>query len=318
MTTPPSNSTLPAGTSQTTTQPDPEASTPAPTLSRFRSRHRTIYSRGKRYPVIPANSRPAIAQEECIVCRGEQSYFPQNAPTTNCEHSSEVCHDCLRRTIEAAVQNRNFGGENGQGIKCPTISCTQWMEHSDVKQWADSAVFQRYDSALLLSTLEGQEGYIPCLNPECRMGQIHTGEDDNPVVICHSCGAKQCWIHRIPWHEGYTCKQWNKKSKRDKREDRASSSYILTTTKGCPNPKCGRRIEKSHGCDHMTCKRPAGCGHQFCWVCLAPWDLIREHDNSRHYDDCQYYSGPPGGNPAPPHLKASRMKRKKWWQIWVR
>ncbi len=39
-------------------------------------------------------------------------------------------------------------------------------------------------------------------------------------------------------------------------------------------PKCGQGIEKNEGCDHMTCKKPGGCGHEFCWRCLAPYDGI--------------------------------------------
>jgi ariadne-1 len=22
---------------------------------------------------------------------------------------------------------------------------------------------------------------------------------------------------------------------------------------------------------HMTCRKPGGCGHEFCWICLKPW-----------------------------------------------
>jgi hypothetical protein len=123
------------------------AISPESSIGCQRSRHRTIFSRGRRYPAsrerrLP-NSRPAIAQEECLICRVEQSYFPKTAPTTNCEHDSEVCHDCLCRLIEEAVQSRNFGGESGIGIRCPTLNCTQWMEHSDIQKWADPEIFQR-------------------------------------------------------------------------------------------------------------------------------------------------------------------------------
>jgi hypothetical protein len=31
-------------------------------------------------------------------------------------------------------------------------------------------------------------------------------------------------------------------------------------------PKCKTAIEKTEGCNHMTC---GGCGAHICWVCLA-------------------------------------------------
>jgi len=37
------------------------------------------------------------------------------------------------------------------------------------------------------------------------------------------------------------------------------------TTKQCPG--CQSRIEKSGGCDHMTCR----CGHEFWWTTLTPY-----------------------------------------------
>ncbi|KAJ6503750.1 hypothetical protein C8R45DRAFT_1060395 [Mycena sanguinolenta] len=53
----------------------------------------------------------------------------------------------------------------------------------------------------------------------------------------------------------------------------------------CPNPECGARIYKTHGCNHMICR----CGTHFCWRCekrLAPGDwgqhAYREHGAAFH------------------------------------
>jgi len=40
----------------------------------------------------------------------------------------------------------------------------------------------------------------------------------------------------------------------------------------------------------MTCLPPAGCGHEFCWLCLAPYDSILRDGNHRHQSTCQYYA----------------------------
>ena len=49
-------------------------------------------------------------------------------------------------------------------------------------------------------------------------------------------------------------------------------------------------IERSQGCNHMTCR----CGHQFCYICGKDWKnnghLCRGDDNNENYnnddDDC--------------------------------
>jgi hypothetical protein len=50
---------------------------------------------------------------------------------------------------------------------------------------------------------------------------------------------------------------------------RANKEWLEINTKKCPN--CHKSIEKNEGCNHMTCRRPAGCGHEFCWLCLGTY-----------------------------------------------
>ncbi|CAG8598149.1 3647_t:CDS:2 [Ambispora gerdemannii] len=68
-----------------------------------------------------------------------------------------------------------------------------------------------------------------------------------------------------------------------------SQKFIREKTKPCP--RCSRRIQKTTGCDHMTCKFPT-CGHEFCWTCLADYALIREEGNSQHLPSCKHYYRP--------------------------
>lgn len=38
----------------------------------------------------------------------------------------------------------------------------------------------------------------------------------------------------------------------------------------------------------MTCRKPLGCGHEFCWVCLDPWNLHSKETGG--YYKCNIYA----------------------------
>jgi hypothetical protein len=49
-----------------------------------------------------------------------------------------------------------------------------------------------------------------------------------------------------------------------------------------PCPACKISIEKIDGCRHMTHDlQMGGCGHEFCWHCLKPWDKHGWNDGRR-------------------------------------
>jgi hypothetical protein len=48
--------------------------------------------------------------------------------------------------------------------------------------------------------------FIWCLS--CDSGQIHDGSK-GPVVTCLACNSRACFDHKVPWHEGLTCRQYD-------------------------------------------------------------------------------------------------------------
>jgi hypothetical protein len=57
-----------------------------------------------------------------------------------------------------------------------------------------------------------------------------------------------------------------KEKKTRRREERLGEIEVLLTTKKCPGPNCGYRVERWAGFGWMTCTQ---CRRQFCWVCLS-------------------------------------------------
>ncbi|CAE7052695.1 unnamed protein product [Rhizoctonia solani] len=147
----------------------------------------------------------------------------------------------------------------------------------------DPVCLNRYNTLVAQRELESQPNFMWCQNPQCGRGQVYQQGGASPIVICQYCQSAACFTHRVPWHNGMTCEDYDLVIQRIQ----ASEDYIGAHTKQCPS--CRRPIEKLSGCDHMTCHRPGGCGHEFCWICLADYGPIFQEGNNRHNSDCRYH-----------------------------
>jgi hypothetical protein len=96
--------------------------------------------------------------------------------------------------------------------------------------------------------------FTMCLGPNCGSGQIHGGGNDQPIMTCTTCHFKTCFAHKMPWHEGLTCMQYDNRQVERLRQETASAELLGKTTKTCPNPRCGMNLDKYTGCDHVRCK----------------------------------------------------------------
>ena len=62
-----------------------------------------------------------------------------------------------------------------------------------------------------------------------------------------------------------------------------SNTWLNANAKLC---KCGRQVQKTDGCDHMTCK----CGLEWCWVCGVGYGEIKRIGNKAHKSTCPHYA----------------------------
>ncbi|KAF8603505.1 hypothetical protein BDV93DRAFT_523281 [Ceratobasidium sp. AG-I] len=226
----------------------------------------------------------------CAICLEPPEVYGNQTPTARCTHASTVCTLCLEQHISHAVLE---GGSTT--VPCPEAGCGQTLEYSEVIRGArnDRDCLARYETLLLRRTLQSDPNFVWCKDATCQWGQLHESGADEPIVICQVCRARSCFTHDVPWHTGQTCAQYDARRAgrtREARANRASEAYIQQHAKACPNSACGRQIEKIDGCDHMVCQRPAGCGHEFCWICFADYEPIREDGNHHHNPDCRHYA----------------------------
>ncbi|GES79710.1 hypothetical protein GLOIN_2v1496646 [Rhizophagus clarus] len=218
--------------------------------------------------------------KDCSICIETYNLKHFIKITNNCIHSNDICRKCVVRHIETQLNTKG----DVEGILCPFGNdCGFLIEYNDVQRIVKGNLFERYDSLALKQALSNMPDFRWCKNAGCGSGQIHSGSDKEPIMTCKACGEKSCYTHDIPWHDNLTCEQYNEAKKG---EDMATQDLLNRETKKCP--KCGVRITKNGGCNHMTC-RVQNCRHEFCWLCLADFEPIRRHGNHFHERTCQLY-----------------------------
>ncbi|KZT60606.1 hypothetical protein CALCODRAFT_465174 [Calocera cornea HHB12733] len=211
----------------------------------------------------------------CGICLEDEDY--NIAIRLDCGH--EFCSDSLIGTISSRVQ------EGMLPIPCPSCSAsdpdTRNYISLDAAKTFDlpEEVIQRWER----SEVEAFAVFITCR----RCGQ--SGMIDRTDFLAEdqiSCPFGECdnrWCrnceHPVVYGQTHTC----------------DGTFELAQTmeqngwKMCPGG-CGARIERSEGCDHITCIAP-GCYAHFCYRCGAL--IIRSQDQNEvseavrvHYKTC--------------------------------
>ncbi|CAF1136603.1 unnamed protein product [Didymodactylos carnosus] len=171
-------------------------------------------------------------------------------------------------------------------INCPEKQCNGILEYQAIKDLLTKnnqiELFERYDYYCLHVSLYQQPEFTWCAH-SCGSGQLNNDGEKYPIMTCIKCEKKTCFHHRLEWHTGYTCKEYDKLIGED---EKANQKWIVANSKKCPNSNCRYHIQKNDGCDHITCK----CGYEFCWICMANYNQIRRDGNHRHNKYCRHYA----------------------------
>lgn len=88
----------------------------------------------------------------------------------------------------------------------------------------------------------------------------------------------------MPFHTGQTCTESKVYTEEQNNFEFLSKKWLDANAKVC---KCGRWVQKTEGCDHMTCSK---CSEEWCWRCGASYSLIRRIGNTAHCGNCPHYA----------------------------
>ncbi|KIJ08963.1 hypothetical protein PAXINDRAFT_120094 [Paxillus involutus ATCC 200175] len=196
--------------------------------------------------VLPNTSQ---GEQTCPICRDDVS-SPQQL---GCGHV--YCAECLRHFLSSGLDSDQFPLTClGDGARCPAF---------------DSHVSKH------------PEELKCCKTPDCiQLYRSVRPGDPARSLHCPSCFAAVCNACNEDLHEGLTCAESRLRTTQAE-QDRLNDEWIASQggrVKKCP--RCSVPIEKTLGCNHMTCR----CGAHICWRCMGifPAQTIYQHMHSAH------------------------------------
>ena len=200
-------------------------------------------------------------QKECSVCL-KNIVFTRDLVTLGCCDTT-ICTECMRTMISTKVND-------GQTfIPCPYPDCTKALQRDQIVQHIDTEVLNKYERFRLNVEGDGSKKTCPncCLITESDLPLFKSNEKTTltPVeynITCSECSFQWCYNCHSPWHEGLSCHSYREG---DEQFMKWTKGRVAGYTPNCQKcPKCKVFIERSSGCDSMTCNR---CHSNFCYKC---------------------------------------------------
>lgn len=230
--------------------------------------YRVVHGQGRFASRAPGTMRDApaaltFAQVECGICMADVT--ADQRALLLCGHSS-CCKECLTEVVARGLQERSTAS-----LRCPDQVCNRPLTEPDVRTITngDRRALEAYAETTMNEWIGTQPNAKLCPTPNCGLYFLNEAATKQEVT-CRSCKSSYCSHCLIKHARDISCERM--RAMRSAGTSDADAVWLLRNTKQCP--RCDMAIQKNEGCNHMTCRRNAkggGCGHQFCWLCLARW-----------------------------------------------
>ena len=196
-------------------------------------------------------------KSECIVCFAE---VVERRNKRKC-CSQVVCQDCIKEIIRTSIED-----EGQSHITCPNPECEKGaIGREEILKHISGETKEKYERFRLQEEGGSDKKTCPncCLITEHKLPRrFRRYRAEDVRITCSSCQFEWCYRCHAPWHRDITCKQFQHGEKQFKSWTKATSKKGVANCHKCP--LCRVYIQKSSGCNHMTCNR---CKTEFCYRC---------------------------------------------------
>lgn len=208
----------------------------------------------------PASSNADLPHVLCDVCCEHVSPSVLRGCVA-CSH--RYCAPCVDKYWTGAIYSGNHAR-----LLCMYGGCGVFATDGDIANVVEERTFRK------MLYFRSRDRYHSC--PDARwcardmcweyLGRHTAGAMADTVVACARCSSRTC----VKCERLVAANESNSRSgrhvcasrKKNKAHSALFSLWATVHTKACP--ACAARIQRNHGCSHMTCTR---CSSYFCWRC---------------------------------------------------
>uniref|UniRef100_A0A3Q1FVK3 E3 ubiquitin-protein ligase RNF217 n=1 Tax=Acanthochromis polyacanthus TaxID=80966 RepID=A0A3Q1FVK3_9TELE len=222
------------------------------------------------------------AVQSCRVCLEDKTI----ASLPCCRKA--VCDGCLKLYVSSQVRVAKAL------ISCPIPECSGSLDEALVVSHLVPEDVAKYHYFLELSQLDSSTK--PC--PQCshftslkthnqnqNQNQNQNRSEHKYKIQCSNCQFVWCFKCHAPWHNGLKCRDYRK-------GDKLLRTWASVIEHGQRNaqkcPECKIHIQRTEGCDHMTCTQ---CNTNFCYRCGERYRHLRffgDHTSNLSVFGCKY------------------------------
>lgn len=199
-----------------------------------------------------------------------------------------VCNDCLHQIV---MVNVNDGVTT---VSCPNPECDQLLLRDEIltvlntKQ--DLGTKDKYERFRLAKCASDKEKVCPnCswLTAIKTDKKVRKWNESDIRITCEKCDLEWCFKCHAPWHNNITCKEFKRGNKDFKKW--ITSKDVKGNANGHHCPSCKIPIQRSTGCNHMTC---SDCRCEFCYRCGCRYinlpGVLGDHHSTLGFAGCKY------------------------------
>lgn len=197
----------------------------------------------------------------CLICSSET----KRIKFCNIDTCS-FCEPCMATYITTQVDMDFSGIPCNNNIRCPNHTCENKIDIQNCfKLLSSHSLRSSVNQSLFSNYLRNETSLIRCPKTGCEFAAfMHDTDIYCPNFNCDKCGEK--WSNNL-----FIAKY----SKQDLKNEISEIIIHMTCS---PCPRCHVKINKTVGCDHMTCGK---CKAEFCYCCLKYYDV-----HQKQYREC--------------------------------